>query len=109
MSSEPSFDGEAFLAKARAFAASAGRKTIEIGLTLYYALIDADTPAWARTVIIGALSYFLLPVDAIPDLLPGAGYVDDAAAVAGALTTVAAHIKKDHRDRAEEVVQSWFG
>ena len=57
--------------------------------------------AWARgeytgvpwrslLMAIGALVYFLDPFDAIPDAIPGLGYVDDAsviALVAGALKT----------------------
>ena len=35
--------------------------------------------------------YFVLPIDAIPDVLPVIGYTDDAAMLVGAIKLVAAH------------------
>ncbi len=77
-------------------------------LTLYYCLIDPETPAWARAVIIGALVYFISPADAVPDFLPG-GYVDDLAVLGGAAVMVVAHIKPEHRERAQQWVDETFG
>ena len=50
---------------------------IQKALWLYYAAQRPQTPIWAKTTIYAALGYFILPVDIIPDLIPGAGYVDD--------------------------------
>jgi uncharacterized membrane protein YkvA (DUF1232 family) len=55
----------------------AGRKTLTSALVLFYCLKDRETPAWARGVIVGALGYLILPLDMVPDILPGAGYGDD--------------------------------
>lgn len=55
---------------------------------------------WAKGVITGALGYFILPADLVPDLLPGAGYGDDWGAIVAAMATVAAYIKEEHRQRA---------
>ncbi len=60
-------------------------------------------------VIVAALGYLVVPIDAIPDLVPGAGLADDGASLAGALATVAAQIKQDHLDRAKEMVKGFFG
>ncbi len=109
MSTEENFDDESFANKVKRFAAAMGKKAVEMAYTLFYALSDRDTPAWARTVIVAALGYLVVPIDAVPDLVPGAGLADDGAALAGALATVAAHIKKDHLDRAKEMVKSFFG
>jgi uncharacterized membrane protein YkvA (DUF1232 family) len=87
----------------------AGRDVVESALTLYYSLQDTDTPKWAKTVILGALGYFILPTDAIPDLLPGVGYADDLGALAAALGMVAAYIKDEHKERAREKLADWFG
>ena len=54
----------------------AGRVVIQHALTLYYCAQDRDTPRWVRTLIWGALGYFIWPVDTHPDVLPG-GYLDD--------------------------------
>ncbi|MGJ3196969.1 DUF1232 domain-containing protein [Peribacillus castrilensis] len=43
---------------------------------MFYTLQKPTTPAWAKTVIVGALGYFILPIDLIPDLIPG-GYTEE--------------------------------
>lgn len=83
--------------------ANIGRHLLALAFTLYYCLLDSETPAWARATITAALAYLILPVDAIPDFLPG-GYVDDAAALTAAAGAVLAHIKPEHRERAQDQV-----
>ena len=53
-----------------------------------------------RATLLAALAYFVVPTDMIPDLVVGLGYTDDAAVLAAALRTLAAHIRTDHRERA---------
>ncbi len=97
-----------FWEKVRGQALRAGREVIERALVLYYCLQDTDTPAWARTVIVSALAYFILPADAIPDYLVTVGFTDDLGALAAAALTVAAHIKQSHTDAAAERISEWF-
>lgn len=104
----PAFEEESLWEKIKSVAQKVGKELLVLVLTLYYCLNDDDTPLWARSVIIGALLYFISPVDAIPDFLPG-GYVDDIGVLAGAAATVAAHIKPKHRERANEWVDNLFG
>ena len=78
----------------------AGRKTLLTALTLFFCLKDNETPTWARGVIVGALGYLILPMDLIPDLIPGMGYSDDWGALVAALGTVAAYIKDEHKEQA---------
>lgn len=59
-------------------------------------------PPKAKAIIIGALGYFILPTDLIPDFLPGVGYGDDMSALAIALGTVTAYIKDEHKAKARE-------
>ena len=80
----------------------AGEKTLVTALTLFYCLQDKDTPPKAKAIIIGALGYFILPTDFIPDFLPGVGYGDDMSALAIALGTVTAYIKDEHKAKARE-------
>lgn len=100
---------ETFWEKVRRFGASLGQGTLRVVFTLYHCLQDPDTPAWARATIVTALGYFILPADMLPDFLPGAGMVDDAAALASALAVTAAHVKPEHRERAKKQVDQWFG
>jgi uncharacterized membrane protein YkvA (DUF1232 family) len=93
----------------RRAAASAGRKTLLTTLTLFYCLQDKDTPSWAKGVIVGALGYLILPVDLIPDMLPGIGYADDWGALVAALGTVAAYVKDEHKLKAHAQTDRLLG
>lgn len=69
-------------------------------LAAWYAARDPSTPTRVRATLLAALAYFVVPTDMIPDLVVGLGYTDDAAVLAAALRTLAAHIRTDHRERA---------
>ncbi|QYK04959.1 YkvA family protein [Shewanella zhangzhouensis] len=98
-----------FWQKVKDFARQAGREVIEKALWLYYAAQRPETPTWAKTIIYGALGYFITPVDAIPDLTPLMGFSDDLGALAAALTMVAVYIDDGTRARAAEKLEAWFG
>ncbi len=98
-----------FWSKAKKVARKAGSPVIGTALKLYFAVRDPDTPAWARGVILGALAYFIAPVDAIPDLVPLAGYTDDWSVLLAALATVGVHVKPEHSQKAKEKLDAWFG
>ena len=74
-------------------------------LAAWYATQDPKTPLAAKGVMLGALAYFVMPIDAIPDIFAGIGFTDDAAVIAAVLATLGANIKRRHRDQAEEAVQ----
>jgi uncharacterized membrane protein YkvA (DUF1232 family) len=87
----------------------AGRKTVLTAITLYHCLRDKDTPGWAKGVIVGALGYLILPADMVPDIIPGAGFGDDWAALVAAIGTVAAYVKDEHKLRAAVQAERIFG
>ena len=103
------FDDGSFWNKVKNFALKAGREVIEKALWLYYAAQQPSTPAWARTVIYGALAYFVLPVDAVPDAIPVAGFTDDLGALAAALGTVSMYVTDQVKTMASEKMKGWFG
>ena len=70
-------------------------------LTAYYCAFDRATPRHVQAALIGALAYFVLPFDAIPDMLPVLGYTDDAAVLAAAIKLVSTHIRPEHRAAAQ--------
>ena len=74
-------------------------------LAAWYAARDPQTPMAAKGMIFAGLAYFVLPVDAIPDIFAGIGYTDDAAVITAVLAMVGANIKRRHRDKAEDAVQ----
>ncbi len=70
----------------------------------YYCALDADTPVKVKMVLFAALGYFVLPVDAIPDVLTGLGFTDDATVLATALGIVGAHVQDHHRVAARRLL-----
>ncbi len=70
-------------------------------LTAYYCAFDNATPLQVKATLVGAIAYFVLPVDAIPDVLPVLGFTDDAAVLAAAIKLVASAIRPEHREAAK--------
>ena len=73
-------------------------------LTAYYCAFDRETPREVQAALIGALAYFVLPFDIIPDIIPVLGYTDDAAVLAAAIRMVAQHIRPEHREAARRAL-----
>lgn len=69
-------------------------------LAAYYCAFDRQTPRHVQAALLGAIAYFILPFDAVPDMLPLLGFTDDAAILATALRMVATHITPEHRAAA---------
>ena len=69
-------------------------------LSAYYCAFDLRTPRHVQAALLGAIAYFILPFDFIPDMLPVLGFTDDAAVLATAIRLVAAHITVEHREAA---------
>lgn len=82
---------------------------IEDAIASFYTATDGATPVHVKAVLFGALAYFVLPLDAIPDFLPGIGLTDDAAVLSAAIATVRRHITKEHRRRAREFLAKRLG
>lgn len=74
-------------------------------IAAYYCAFDRKTPRHVQISLLGALAYFILPFDFVPDLLPVLGFTDDAAVLATALRLVASHISPDHRDAARTAIE----
>ncbi|MGE0061581.1 MAG: YkvA family protein [Xanthobacteraceae bacterium] len=69
-------------------------------LAAYYCAFDRSTPRHVQFALAGALAYFVLPLDSIPDLVPMLGFSDDAAVLAAAIKLVSNHITDEHRAAA---------
>jgi uncharacterized membrane protein YkvA (DUF1232 family) len=70
----------------------------------YYCAFDRATPLKAKGILVGALAYFILPVDVIPDFVLGLGFTDDMAVLLAAFNVVRTHVKDHHRERARETL-----
>ena len=75
---------------------------LRAAVTLYYCWKDATTPVWVKGLIVGALGYFVFPFDAVPDVLPIVGWLDDAGVIMAALATIRAYVKPEHRNAADQ-------
>ena len=71
-------------------------------LAAYYCAFDRATPLQVKATLVGAIAYFVLPIDAIPDVLPVLGFTDDAAVLATALKLVASSIRPEHKEAAQK-------
>jgi uncharacterized membrane protein YkvA (DUF1232 family) len=74
-------------------------------LAAYYCAFDKETPRHVQAALLGAVAYFILPFDFVPDMLPVLGFTDDAAVLATALRLVASHITDDHRQAARAALK----
>ena len=81
---------------------------LEKALWLYYAAERTDTPKWARATVYGALAYFVLPLDTVPDIVPVAGYTDDLTVLVLAATTIGCYIDSEVKAKAAGTLARWF-
>jgi uncharacterized membrane protein YkvA (DUF1232 family) len=68
----------------------AGHRLLEGIGTLWQMLCDSSysIPWSTRGLILFALVYFIMPIDAIPDPIPVLGYLDDAAVVGWVVSVI---------------------
>ena len=76
----------------------------EDGLAAWLCARDPATPRRVRYTLLGALGYFVLPIDALPDIMPFLGFTDDAAVLAAAIAAVAGSITAEHRAHAKKIL-----
>lgn len=78
-------------------------------LSVWYAARDPETPTAAKGIMLAALAYFVMPVDAIPDIFAGIGFTDDAAVIAALLATLGANVRKRHHELARDALKRLGG
>ncbi|OSI33339.1 hypothetical protein BST65_02900 [Bradyrhizobium canariense] len=74
-------------------------------LAAYYCAFDRQTPRHVQASLLGAIAYFILPFDFVPDVMPILGFTDDAAVLATAIRMVASHITNEHREAARAALK----
>lgn len=70
-------------------------------LSVWWAARDPETPMAAKGMMLAGLAYFVLPTDALPDLLPVIGFTDDAAVIAALMAILGKTLKPRHKEAAQ--------
>lgn len=106
---EKNYSEQGFWDKVVKYGKKAGKQVVEKALWLYYAAQRPETPTWAKTICLGALAYFIMPIDAIPDVIPITGFTDDLGVLGTAIGTVSMYIDKDVKNQSKQKLDEWFG
>ena len=106
---EKYYNEGAFWSKMKNITKKAGLKLIYLAFLLYYTLSSYTISTMDRTIIIGALGYFIFPLDIIPDYIPFFGYTDDLTILLYAYRRVKVNITDDIRNNAKNKLSSFFG
>jgi uncharacterized membrane protein YkvA (DUF1232 family) len=77
---------------------------LEDAIAAYFCATDSTTPTAVKALLFGALAYFIVPIDMIPDFIAGLGFVDDASILSAAVAMARRHIRPEHRDRAKTLL-----
>lgn len=99
---------EGFWKKMAKYGKKIGLNTCYYILLLYQLLISTSVSLVDKTIIVGALGYFISPIDVIPDIIIGTGLVDDATALLLALSTLAGSITQPIKDAAKKKLKEFF-
>ena len=106
---EKHFSEEKFWKKVQRFSKKAGTSVVYAVLLLYYTLQKPDVPLKVKATIVGALGYFILPLDIIPDIAVGVGYVDDLSVLIFALIQAALYVDDEIKMQARNKLKDLFG
>lgn len=107
--SQKHYNEDGFWDKIKKYAKKAGLKVIYLALVLYYTANAETTSLSKKGIIYGALGYFILPIDLIPDAIPVVGFSDDLAALVACVAAVASCITPEIKNQAEGKLTAWFG
>lgn len=96
-----------FWNKVRSVAKKANIKVIYTALMLYYAL--NFMPAEKKAIVLGALGYFVLPTDLIPDFIAFFGFSDDTSVLYMVYNVCCDSINEKVKSQAASKLLEWFG
>ena len=106
------YDEKKMWSKIKDFFFEAGINLVIKVVQLWYVLQKPEVPVHIKVAIMGAIAYFVMPVDFVLDVLPG-GYHDDLLTVT--LTLLAAEeyvddeVRRKAREKVMEIVDALMG
>ena len=104
---EKQFSDRSFWEKCASVFKAAGEVVMNPAMVLYYTWEKPETPVWAKATIASALGYFIVPVDAIPDVSPLIGFSDDLGVLTLAVASDAAQIDDGVKQKARSKLRDW--
>ncbi len=102
------YTDEGLWSKLSAIASKLGGQVVYTIMLLYYSLQNPQLSNKDRAIIIGALGYFILPIDLVPDFIVGLGYTDDIATLTYAIRTIYVNITPEIKEKAQIAVLKYF-
>ncbi|EKO3840639.1 DUF1232 domain-containing protein [Vibrio harveyi] len=99
-------DEKTFWRKMKNSVKKAGEEIAVMGIKSWLAMADSNTSVRHKAILSGALAYFVLPTDMVPDVLAGVGFTDDMAALTLAANSVGNAITDEHEEQAREKLSS---
>lgn len=106
---EKYYDDQKFLSKLKSVGLKLGFKGLHAVAVLYCALKSPKMEMKDKLIIVGALGYFILPIDLMADFLPVFGLVDDIVVVSKAVMAVIGHIDDEVKEEAHLLLKNTFG
>ncbi len=106
---QDAYSESGFWDKIRKVARQSGIRVVYCAMLLYYVLRSPEVSWEQKSIILGALGYFILPIDLIPDFIPVAGFTDDLSALLAAYAATKHCITPEIRLQAKRQVMQWFG
>ena len=86
----------------------AGRTLAQPALEAFELMMDSATPPQARVTMLAALTYLIMPLDLIPDLIPVAGFSDDLVAITAVISLWSQYMNPSIRNRARQKLDKWI-
>ncbi|MCG7516119.1 MULTISPECIES: YkvA family protein [Vibrio] len=99
-------DEKTFWRKMKNSVKKAGEEIAVMGIKSWLAMADSNTSVRHKAILGGALAYFVMPTDMVPDVLAGVGFTDDMAALTLAANSVGNAITDEHEEQAREKLSS---
>ena len=103
------YSDKKFLTKIKRIGGKIGKEALQAAATLFVALKSPDMPKSSKLIMLGALGYFILPIDVVADFLPLVGLTDDVAIILMALGKVYLSITDEMKEEAVILADKWTG
>ena len=99
---------DSILKKLNLKSSPSGRAIAQPALEAFEMMIDTATPPQARVSLFAALTYLIIPIDLVPDLIPVAGFSDDLVAITAVISLWSQYMNPSIRNRARKKLDKWI-